>query len=250
MTISIFQDSEREYMEWLANNKNGYVLTTVRAVSKEYMSLHRSTCRKISQYMSNMAEDAFTGKKYIKICSLNPNELSKWIRGKGGYGFTKLCLFCKPDPSQGEFDDNDAENEISRNPNLSETEKQQLIKARIGQGVFRDSLIKMWGGCCCVTGCNYVNVLRASHIKPWRESTNSERLDKLNGLLLSPNLDALFDKGLISFADDGKVLISQSLSDDVCKALGVSMHAKADLKSGHVKYMRWHREKIFLGPAA
>lgn len=140
--------------------------------------------------------------------------------------------------------EDNAENEIAQNPNLTKTEKQQLVKARIGQGAFRESLIAMWGK-CCVNGCNYVSILRASHIKPWRESTNAERLDKFNGLLLSPNLDALFDKGLISFTDSGDVLISKSLSPDVRKALGVFINAKVRLKSEHAKYMTWHREKVF-----
>ena len=145
--------------------------------------------------------------------------------------------------------ENNAENEIVQSPDLTETEKQQLTKARVGQGAFRESLIAMWGK-CCVTGCNYVSILRASHIKPWRDSTNAERLDKFNGLLLSPNLDALFDKGLISFADGGDILISKILSADVRKALGVSSNVKVCLKSEHAKYMQWHREKVFADAAA
>lgn len=145
--------------------------------------------------------------------------------------------------------ENNAENEIAQNHRLTETEKHQLIKARIGQGAFRESLIAMWGK-CCVTGCNYVSILRASHIKPWMDSTNAERLDKFNGLLLSPNLDALFDKGLISFTDSGDVLISKSLSADVRKALGCSNDAKVRLKPEHAKYMTWHREKVFVDAAA
>lgn len=100
MTYSIFQDSEQEYQDWIKTNPDGYVLTTVRGISTDYMSLHRATCRMISQYMSNMAEDAFTGQKYIKICSTNPTELSNWIRTNGGNGFTKLCSKCNPEISE------------------------------------------------------------------------------------------------------------------------------------------------------
>lgn len=142
-----------------------------------------------------------------------------------------------------------AENEIAQNPDLTKTEKQQLAKARVGQGAFRESLIAMWGK-CCVTGCTYVSILRASHIKPWRDSTNTERLDKFNGLLLSPNLDALFDKGFISFTDGGKILISKLLPADVRKIFGVSIDAKIHLKSQHAKYLQWHREKVFADAAA
>lgn len=143
-----------------------------------------------------------------------------------------------------ELIDKKVENNIIQNPNLCDTEKQQLIKARIGQGAFRESLITMWSK-CCATGCDYVHILRASHIKPWRDSTNEERLDKFNGLLLSPNLDALFDKGLISFSDNGKILISEHLSESAWIALGCPNDAKVSLRTENEKYMKWHRENVF-----
>ena len=137
------------------------------------------------------------------------------------------------------------ENNVQYDPKLNNTVKQQLINARIGQGNFRKELISMWGK-CCASGCIYIDILRASHIKPWRDSTNEERLDKFNGLLLSPNFDALFDKGLISFKDDGKILISKALSNDVRNTLGILKDTKVALQPSHEKYMKWHREKIFI----
>jgi len=86
---------------------------------------------------------------------------------------------------------------------LTPTEKDALVKARRGQGKFREAVLSYWGN-CAVSNCSELFLLRASHIKPWKDSTNTERLDRYNGLLLNPNLDAAFDKGLISFADDGK----------------------------------------------
>lgn len=180
-------------------------------------------------------------KAYIEFCGsvgVNPSKT-------GTFGVERKYWV-----TQDVFDylERNAENDISRDPDLTETEKKQLVKARIGQGSFRESLIAMWGK-CCVSGCDYVNILRASHIKPWRDSTNAERLDKFNGLLLSPNFDALFDKGLISFTDEGYVLISKSLPDSVYKALGCSNEAKAHLTSAHAKYMKWHREYVFVDAA-
>lgn len=140
--------------------------------------------------------------------------------------------------------EDNAENEIAQNPEITETEKQQLIRARVGQGVFRQRIINMWKK-CCVTGCSYISMLRASHIKPWKDSTNIERLDEFNGLLLSPNLDALFDEGLISFTDGGDMLTSKLLSADVRKTLGIPIRAKVRLEPEHAKYMHWHREKVF-----
>jgi predicted restriction endonuclease len=89
--------------------------------------------------------------------------------------------------------------DIWHDPTLpNETERLALVRARLGQGPFRTRLVERWGGRCPVTGCSQEQALRASHMKPWRCSTNQERLDSANGLLLTANLDALFDRFLIS----------------------------------------------------
>lgn len=126
-------------------------------------------------------------------------------------------------PSSPEEDINKCESSYENEP---ETERAAIIAARRGQGRFRADLIQLWAGKCSVTKSCSVSLLRASHIKPWRVSTNAERLNRYNGLLLIPNLDAAFDVGLISFADDGKILWSQALSEDEAKLLGI----KRDLK--------------------
>ncbi len=143
----------------------------------------------------------------------------------------------------------DATTEITSDPGITATEKQQLVKARIGQGLFREMSLSYWGK-CCLTGCELQGVLRASHIKPWRDCSNSERLDVYNGLLLSPNVDALFDKGLISFEDTGEILISSQLSEAALKALGCNSKMKIALKPEHAKYLSYHRENQFVGSAA
>jgi putative restriction endonuclease len=147
-----------------------------------------------------------------------------------------------------EIMESDATTEILRNPEIPETEKQQLIRARIGQGQFREQLLSYWRK-CCLTGCELQSVLRASHIKPWRVSTNIERLDLYNGLLLSPNMDALFDKGLISFQDTGEIMVSSQLSESALKSLGCSSKIRVLLKPEHLKYLAHHRENQFVGAA-
>jgi len=142
----------------------------------------------------------------------------------------------------------DETRQIIRNPEIPETEKQQLVKARIGQGQFRDQLLSYWRR-CCLTGCDLQGVLRASHIKPWRASTNAERLDLFNGLLLSPNMDALFDKGLISFQDTGEIIVSSQLSDSSLKSLGFTTKMRVALKPEHAKYLAYHRANQFVGAA-
>ena len=95
---------------------------------------------------------------------------------------------------------------------LPETERKSIMLSRIGQGAFRSGLIGYWKR-CAVTGCDSLDLLKASHIKPWRDSDNAERLDIYNGLLLIPNLDSAFDKGYISFDDGGKIIISDMIKD-------------------------------------
>ena len=88
------------------------------------------------------------------------------------------------------------------------TTREALIDARLGQGKFRAEVGDRWDNVCAVTGCGIIELLRASHIKPWRASTNPERLDPENGLLLAAHADALFDRGLITFAAMGPFVLA------------------------------------------
>ena len=132
--------------------------------------------------------------------------------------------------------------EINDSKQLSETEKKNLINSRIGQGDFRKNLINSWGG-CSVTKHKQIDILIASHIKPWKNSTNCERLDKYNGFLLIPNLDKLFDKGYISFDDEGKIMISNELNN--FEELGINKAMKIEIENEHKKYLVFHRDNIF-----
>lgn len=125
------------------------------------------------------------------------------------------------------------------------TERDALIKARIGQGDYRNALIAYWGG-CAITGCVVPEILRASHIKPWREACPSERLDPYNGLLLTPNLDLTFDQGLISFDDNGRILLSEDLDPDSAAALHIHNDLRLrQIEPAHRVYLAWHREHLF-----
>jgi putative restriction endonuclease len=95
-----------------------------------------------------------------------------------------------------------------------------MLIQRIGQDVFRDALMDYWGSCCPMTGITEPGLLRASHIVPWAECTDEKRLDVHNGLLLSALWDAAFDRGLISFADDGAVLARPNLGAKARDVLG------------------------------
>ena len=131
--------------------------------------------------------------------------------------------------------------EIRADQSLSETQKKRLIDARLGQGKFRDDLRKRWDDACAVTGLRVLEVLKASHIHPWKHSTNDERLDPANGLLLEANLDSLFDKYLISFQDDGQMIIVTNIKDDERRLLRLPGRLRKSLNSDEKCYLAKHR---------
>ena len=106
---------------------------------------------------------------------------------------------------------------IKNRTDIGETRKLQLVQSRRGQGIYRSNL-ERFEKICRVTGVSDVQHLRASHIKPWRASTDFEKLDGNNGLLLSPHIDHLFDRGFISITDDGNLLLSSLLKDDTLRS--------------------------------
>jgi putative restriction endonuclease len=128
---------------------------------------------------------------------------------------------------------------------LAMTEQEQIVASRLGQGSFRRNVIRLWGS-CSVTGLQTISLLRASHIKPWKDSDNNERLTPYNGLLLIPNYDFLFDRGYISFKDNGNILVSNRLSPFAQKVFDV----RDDLQlrkvfSENKDYFEYHRSEVF-----
>ncbi|MFC2057608.1 HNH endonuclease [Campylobacterota bacterium] len=132
--------------------------------------------------------------------------------------------------------------------NINPTTKKSLVDSRIGQGTFRDALKVKWNEKCSVTGIDLVDILIASHIKPWASSNNQERLDVHNGLLLSPLYDKLFDAGYISFNNDGKIIISSVLSNKQIDILNISKEdtLTQELSEQSKKFLFYHRNSRLL----
>ena len=128
---------------------------------------------------------------------------------------------------------------------LEGLEKKAVVKTRINQGVFRERLIHKYRR-CCLCGADDEGLLIASHIKPWSDSSPKERTDVENGLLLCPNHDRLFDKGYISFDDNGKIMISDLLSEKNRTIMMVNPNMKMELSSASNMYMNYHRKNIFM----
>ena len=130
------------------------------------------------------------------------------------------------------------------------TEAVALINARKGQGAYRKSLEEYWESRCSVTetpDSNKGKLLIASHIKPWADSNNAERMDQFNGLLLIPNLDKAFDRGYITFDNSGAILISSKLNTPSGFGISKDLHINSNkLNQNHIRFLEYHRKEIFL----
>lgn len=149
-------------------------------------------------------------------------------------------------PSLDEIEERREEEEEIANiqkSNRSATQKQRLINARLGQGDFRKEVVKKETQ-CRLTGVSDLSFLIASHIRPWRDSNDEEKLDGDNGLLLSPHIDRLFDKGWISFTNDGKLLIYGE-ANEVLKRWNISVKNVGKFNTKQQVYLKYHRENIF-----
>lgn len=129
---------------------------------------------------------------------------------------------------------------------IAGTEVERMVRQRIGQNKFRAAMLDYWGGACAVTGVAIPEVLRASHAKPWAECvTDAERLDVFNGFLLSANLDALFDRFLISFDEQGLLVMAPALVGIDVQPLGILPGMKLRwIHPLHQPYLAIHRLRL------
>lgn len=162
--------------------------------------------------------------------SIPPNQRTeKWVR-------LADAIQCAPTDILDADDRPDGEEPI--------TDVLTRANARRGQGQFRENLMKLWNRACAVSGIDCRELLIASHIKPWKKSTSKQKIDRLNGLLLSANLDALFDKGLITFDDNGNMHLSPRLDGRHREVLGLPQPLRFVPKGVEV-YLRYHRDNVF-----
>lgn len=228
---------QETFEKWLINNNrpNRYAKTLLTIAND---------LKKVNYFNNDLylISDVSVAKK-VKEDYFNYDEyFEKSKRGQNMYNsaFNRYIEFLESCQDETELI-NDIEKIINSKIPIS-TEKQNLVKCRIGQGTFREKLIEFWQG-CSVTKFKNIEILIASHIKPWNSSSNEERLDVYNGFLLTPNLDKLFDQGYISFDDNGKILISEKLKD--FQLLGISNDMKISITPEHKKYLVYHRNEIF-----
>jgi len=133
---------------------------------------------------------------------------------------------------------------------IQETEKKQLVSSRRGQGLFR-SRLEVIEPMCRITRVSTRSHLIASHIKPWRSASNAERLDGNNGLLLAPHIDHLFDKGYISFENNGDLIVSECIPLDLLTLWSIDCISVGSFNVQQQHYLDHHRKHIFktIGPS-
>lgn len=125
------------------------------------------------------------------------------------------------------------------------TERSGLVLSRVGQGAYRKSIINRWENQCAVTGFNDKRILIASHIHPWKDAKSNERLDVGNGILMSPTYDALFDRHLITFENSGKIVLSEGISADQYRKIGITGRERIkNLRTDNICYLERH-QKVF-----
>jgi hypothetical protein len=140
------------------------------------------------------------------------------------------------------------EEAVFQDTSVLETDRVAIVKARIGQGLFKERVSRIETR-CRITGVENPTHLIASHCKPWRDSNNDERLDGENGLLLTPSIDHLFDRGFIGFEGNGKLIISPVAHRPSLQKMGINIQEPVNVGSfstGQKNFLEFHRQAVFL----
>ena len=188
--------------------------------------------RKIS-WFADIARNPVPYKIVIELCGTPSRAVRSIVKGKDAL-LDRVIAHAK------EADIAAVEAEYAGSP----TQAQAWTLTRLGQGKYRDELLALWEGRCAVTGCTVSQVLRASHAIPWCSSSNAQRRDPNNGLPLIATLDALFDRGLIAFSDDGTMLCSTAIAEEDRRMLGIPTRLRKSLSDAQRTYLRAHRERF------
>jgi hypothetical protein len=181
-----------------------------------------------------------------------PKPLAEMLMGLIGQEVAALSLTAqtvKPVPADDlDYWEHKLELDIVGDSSVRETERLAIVRARVGQGLFKER-VSMIETKCRITGVENPVHLVASHCKPWRDSTNEERLDGENGLLLTPSIDHLFDRGFIGFENNGKLIISPVAHRPSLERMGVETQQLVNVggfSSGQKQFLDFHRNSVFL----
>ena len=165
---------------------------------------------------------------------ITPSYLGETIE----YSSLHACRSTLEDPTQ----------DIVNDSRIKETDRSAIVRARIGQGLFKERVSRIETK-CRITGVENPVHLIASHCKPWRDSTNEERLNGENGLLLTPSIDHLFDRGFIGFENNGNLIISPIAHRPSLQRMGIDSTEVVNVggfTSGQKQFLDFHRNAVLL----
>lgn len=140
------------------------------------------------------------------------------------------------------------EQTVEQDANIPDTDREAIIRARRGQGLFKQRVMEIETSCRITGVTNQVHLV-ASHCKPWRDSNNEERLNGENGLLLTPSIDHLFDRGFIGFEDSGALIISPVAHRPSLRRMGVKTDHVVNVggfTEGQRSFLDFHRHEVLL----
>jgi putative restriction endonuclease len=194
----------------------------------------------IDGYIHDMFVDRYNTQSTAKVFTSNGRVFQGYMVGLSPAAGVELLSLCG-DVEEVVVDTSESTKHSGKKPPLNGTTKKAIQEARIGQGQFRQDLIDLWKK-CPVSGVQNHALLIASHTLPWAKSTDEQRLDKYNGFLFAAHIDRLFDRGLISFDNSGKMIISIFLSPNDMEALGIDSSISIELHPKNLPYLEKHRQ--------
>ena len=241
------------FKEWLktATKKCGSLLSENSV--NHYLSGFETVSREMfdSKVISKKLEEMELYELDLAIAIILKNEMfiTKDKKGKRMYSNSLKRYRCyKYLNSDRGIQEEVEEASVINDTTITATEKETIIKARRGQGAYREKILAKYNGTCIMTKVSVTQVLIASHIKPWAVCNNFEKIDVDNGLLLSATYDRLFDSGLISFDLRGKLKVSSLISKDNAEKLRIKSGLIYDIKYNEnmMKYIEYHNNYIFV----
>jgi len=243
-----YEQQEQKYQEDISGDWQGYYIQLKLLSVREFFTIEKALGNKDSaRYYIRSFDDIFRDFfRSIMLPIISYISILKLKDTDGNFLFLfRPSLSYSFNPYYHPAKERQVEEAIEKRK-LPEREKEQLVKARIGQGAYRQRLLEESSE-CIITRVNDERILMASHIKPWSVSNDDEKIDHNNGLVLTPTYDKLFDQGFITFKDDGTIIISPYISPLNIKKLNLAQGRKyiVSLTDKRKEYLDYHREHIF-----
>lgn len=241
-----YEQQEQKYRQDISEKWEDYHRELRNFSDRETFSIQRSVPQDRSRYYIKSEDVVFDYFRRIMLPIISYVSIVKLKHIDGHiFFFFRPSLSYSFNPYYHPAKEREVEKEIEEKE-LPKKEKEQLVKARVGQGVYRQKLLEESSE-CIITRVNDERLLIASHIKPWSVSSDDEKIDHNNGLIFTPTYDKLFDQGFISFEDSGDILISPYISPLNLKKLNLSVGKRFSFPQSakRTKYLAYHRKNIF-----